>query len=182
MTAQFSDGTKSSASLVVGADGNHSMTRRCLLKGGPEAELTRLPIYCIGIVRPFTEEQIASVRAIDPLLFQGLDPETGAFMWFSLQEITENPNGSKSYKGLVISSWLIKDEIKDAMPQTDKERVEYVKRRADGFAEPLRRIVHDIPDDIKTTPLRLGDWPCGDWNNWGGRVTLAGDSAHAMTM
>ncbi|KAG4026286.1 hypothetical protein MFRU_042g00150 [Monilinia fructicola] len=182
LTAHFSDGTESSATLVVGADGNNSMTRRCLFEGRKEGELTRLPVYCLGMVRHFTEEQIAPIRAIDPLLFQSLDPETGTFMWFSLQGITENPDASKSYKGLVIVSWLIKDDIKDAMPKTDKERVAYVKRRVEGYAEPLRSIVQDIPDDVATTPLRLGDWPCQEWNNWGGRITLVGDAAHAMTM
>ncbi|KAB8293043.1 hypothetical protein EYC80_007405 [Monilinia laxa] len=158
LIAYFSDGTQSSATLVVGADGNNR------------------------IVRHFTEEQIEPVRAIDPLLFQSLDPETGTFMWFSLQGITENPDASKSYKGLVIVSWLIEDDIKDAMPKTDKERVAYVKRRVEGYAEPLRSIVQDIPDDVATTPLRLGDWPCQEWDNWGGRITLVGDAAHAMTM
>lgn len=61
-----------------------------------------------------------------------------------------------------------------------------MKRRAEGFAEPLRSIVMDISDDEPyTTPLRLGDYVpdveqrC---DNLGGRVTLAGDAAHAMTM
>ncbi|RAL64635.1 hypothetical protein DID88_001668 [Monilinia fructigena] len=88
---------------------------------------------------------------------------------------------SRSYKGLVIISWLIEDDIKDAMPKTDEERVAYVKRRVERYAEPLRSIVQDIPDDVATTPLRLGDWPCKEWDNWGGRITLVGNAAHAMT-
>lgn len=137
----------------MGADGNNSMTRRCLFEGRKEGELTRLPVYCLGMVRHFTEEQIAPIRAIDPLLFQSLDPETGTFMWFSLQGITENPDASKSYKGLVIVSWLIKDDIKDAMPKTDKERVAYVKRRVEGYAEPLRRFVACSQFQIKLCPF-----------------------------
>lgn len=58
-----------------------------------------------------------------------------------------------------------------------------MKKRANDYAEPLRSIVMDIPDDLdSTTPLRLSDFPCCPWDNRGGRVTLAGDSAHAMTM
>ncbi|ESZ92454.1 hypothetical protein SBOR_7171 [Sclerotinia borealis F-4128] len=182
VTAHFSDHSESRATLIVGADGNNSVTRRCLYQGTGTSELTKLPVYCVGIVRPFTEAQIAAVRDIDPLLFQGLDPETGTYMWFSLQGIIPNADGSNSYTGLVVISWLIKDEIKDTMPRTDRERVLYVKRRAEGYAEPLRSIVQDIPEDITTTPLRLSDWPCQEWDNWGGRVTLVGDAAHAMTM
>lgn len=58
-----------------------------------------------------------------------------------------------------------------------------MKRRASSFAEPLRSIVMDIPDDLDlTTALKLADFPCREWDNRDGRVTLAGDSAHAMTM
>lgn len=58
-----------------------------------------------------------------------------------------------------------------------------MKKRACDYTEPLRSIVMDIPDDLDfTTPLRLSDFPCRYWDNRGGRVTLAGDSAHAMTM
>lgn len=58
-----------------------------------------------------------------------------------------------------------------------------MKKRAQGYAEPLASIVMDIPDDLAfTTPLRLADFPCLDWDNRNGTVTLAGDSAHAMTM
>lgn len=43
----------------------------------------------------------------------------------------------------------------------------------------------DIPDDLDfTTPLTLADFPCEgiEWDNLGGRATMAGDAAHAMTM
>lgn len=69
------------------------------------------------------------------------------------------------------------------MPTTDRERIAAMKERASDFTEPFRSIVMDIPDDLDlATPLRLGDFPCREWDNRGGRVTLAGDSAHAMTM
>lgn len=100
-----------------------------------------------------------------------------------IQEVNEEPDGRVNYDALVITSWIMKDPIKDAIPKTNPERIAMMKRRADGFAEPLRSIVMDIPDDLDfTTPLRLGDFPCRDWDNKNGRITLAGDSAHAMTM
>jgi 2-polyprenyl-6-methoxyphenol hydroxylase-like FAD-dependent oxidoreductase len=77
----------------------------------------------------------------------------------------------------------MKDPVADAIPKTNSERIAMMKERAKDFAEPLRSIVMDIPDDMDyTTPLRLGDFPCRDWDNRNGRVTLAGDAAHAMTM
>lgn len=77
----------------------------------------------------------------------------------------------------------MKDQLADAIPRTNPERIAMMKDRAEKFAEPLRSIVMDIPDDLDyTTPLRLSDFPCRDWDSRGGLVTLAGDAAHAMTM
>lgn len=99
------------------------------------------------------------------------------------QECIPEKDGQLSFDCLVIISWIMKDPVADAIPATPKERIAMMKVRAKEFAEPLRSIVMDIPDDLSaTTPLRLGDFPCRDWDNRNGRVTLAGDAAHAMTM
>lgn len=92
------------------------------------------------------------------------------------------PDGRLSFDALVIVSWIAKDPVSDAIPKTNPERIAMMKKRASDFAEPIRSIVMDIPDDLESTPLRLSDFPCRYWDNRGGRVTLAGDSAHAMTM
>jgi 2-polyprenyl-6-methoxyphenol hydroxylase-like FAD-dependent oxidoreductase len=83
----------------------------------------------------------------------------------------------------VVSSWLVEDPVKDALPREDRERVKMMKERARDFAEPLRSIVMGVPDDIDfTTAFTMGDWPTGEWDNRNGKVTLVGDAAHAMTM
>ena len=80
-------------------------------------------------------------------------------------------------------SWMLNDPEKDAMPRAAPEQVAEMKRRAKGFAEPLLSMIMDIPDDCTSvTGLRLADFPCVPWDNCNGLVTLAGDSAHAMTM
>ncbi|KAL4898682.1 hypothetical protein BDV59DRAFT_197562 [Aspergillus ambiguus] len=179
----FKDKSTAVGTLLVGADGNNSAIRSQLCA---QPALYRLPVNLIGVVRHFTPKQAKAVREIDPLLFQALHPETGNYLWFSIQECIPEPNGETSYKALVIISWLIHDEAKDAIPPTSRERIQLMKERAEGFAEPLRSIVMDIPDEeALTTPLRLGDYvPDIDrkWDNLRGKVTLAGDAAHAMTM
>lgn len=179
--AHFADGTFADGTILIGADGNNSNVRKHLLPD--DHALTLLPVHLVGVIRHFTADQGEPIRKLDPLLFQGLHPKTADYLWYSIQEVNEEPDGRINYDALVIISWIMKDPVKDAIPKTNPERIAMMKKRAAGFAEPLRSIVMDIPDDLDfTTPLRLGDFPCRDWDNKGGRVTLAGDSAHAMTM
>lgn len=145
--------------------------------------LERLPINLIGVVRHFTPEQAAPLRAMDPLLFHGLEPESGNYIWYSIQEVYNEPDGRLSFDALVIVSWLIKDAESDCVPDNSRDRIALMKKRAEKWADPLRSAVMDIPDDLVfTTRLQLGDYPCHPWDNLGGSVTLAGDAAHAMTM
>lgn len=78
---------------------------------------------------------------------------------------------------------MVSDLEKDEIPRDPIKRIAEMKRRAQGFAEPLLSMIMDIPDDsLTSTGLRLADFPAVPWDNCNGLVTMAGDSAHAMTM
>ncbi|OAQ66157.1 FAD dependent oxidoreductase [Pochonia chlamydosporia 170] len=181
--AHFTDGSSAQGSIVVGAEGTNSQTRKFLV---PENYRNhQLPVRFIGAAVDMTPEQVKPLRDIDPLLFQGCHPVTGHFLWISMMESPE-VNGTKGtdherYRVQVITSWMVKSE-KDEVPPSDVERIAEMKRRAIGFHPLLRQAVDCIPDSAPVLEIALQDWPCFNWDNRDGRVTLVGDAAHAMTM
>lgn len=183
IVAVFDDGSSVEGSFIVGAEGSNSKTRQLV---APETyRNTQLPIRLTGTAVEFTAEQVKPLRDLDPLLFQGCHPRSGNFLWVSMLETPET-NGTKGtdderYRVQIIMSWPYKSPDDEVKPRNG-ERLKEMKRRAEEFHEALRGVVQSIPEDTECLEIVLQDWPCLDWDNHGGRVTLAGDAAHAMTM
>ncbi|KAF5714838.1 monooxygenase [Fusarium mundagurra] len=183
VVARFEDGSRAEGSLIVGVEGSNSRTRKFL---APESyQNIRLPVRFTGAALDLTPEQVKPLKDIDPLLFQGCHPETGTFFWFSMLE-TPVVNGTagtedEHYRVQVMISWPMKTP-EDEVKATDAERLAYMKQRATEFNPVLRDTVQRIPEGSEVIEIVLQDWPCPPWDNRQGRVTLAGDAAHAMTM
>lgn len=156
--------------------------RKCLIPDKGKSSLTKLPVNLIGVVRHFSPDEGAPVRALDPLLFNGMHPGTSNYLWYSVQQVFEDVDGRKSWDALVLVSWPVKNAEKDAIPPTNRLRIACMKQRAKGFVEPLKSMVLGISDDSEqVTPLTIADFPNLEWES-NGEVTLVGDAAHAMTM
>ncbi|KAJ4155532.1 hypothetical protein LMH87_000772 [Akanthomyces muscarius] len=182
--AVFTDGTAAEGSVLVGVEGSNSRTRKFLL---PDAYRNhQLPVRLLGATLTLPAADAQPLLAIDPLLFQGCHPATGNYLWISLLDSPEINgtlgSGRETYKFQVIESWLAKTP-EDEVPASDAERIDVMKRRAQEFHPSLRDVVHKLSSDSsEVVEILLQDWPCQAFDNRGGRVTLAGDAAHAMTM
>ncbi|KAJ9656821.1 hypothetical protein H2198_004709 [Neophaeococcomyces mojaviensis] len=185
-TVHFEDGTTTTGALVVACDGANSRMRHLLFpEASATADLQPLPVKCMGVTIRMTEDQVIPLREIDPLLFQGVHPDSGKYMWYSTVS-TPPINGSEHttepfYEGQIIMSWR-RFSPEDDIPNTDEKRRQMMCRMASNFEQRLKTAVHSIPEGTKVTALNLADWPTRPWPNHNGRVTLAGDAAHAMTM
>jgi 2-polyprenyl-6-methoxyphenol hydroxylase-like FAD-dependent oxidoreductase len=183
VTAYFEDGTSADGTLLIGAEGSNSQTRQFVAPNTYHNE--PIPVRFVGVALEMTPSQVKPFRDIDPLLFQGCHPETANYLWVSMMSTPES-NGSSGtenehYLVQINISWL-KDGVVETEANTNASRLEEMRRRADDFHPLLRDAIHSIPDGTPVIEVAMQDWPCLPWDNHDGRITLVGDSAHAMSM
>ncbi len=177
----------------MGADGIHSHVRTALLSHVPHlAANQELPVRFLSVRVIYPVSFALKMRALDPFFFQGGDPQSDAFMWFSFLDTPSNNSRSDnpdSFECQVMVGWPYKkgfmgiEEPLD-VPREGKERLALMKMIAEGWAEPFRECVLNLPDETMVQAIRLDDFVPrqGMWDNRQGRVTMVGDAVHAMTM
>ncbi|GAP85393.2 putative fad-binding domain-containing protein [Rosellinia necatrix] len=183
IVVQFADGTSAHGAMLIAADGGRSRTRALLL--GEAGALQPLPVRFIGVTATLDEEEMAPLRAIDPLLFKGTHPRTNHFLWFSVLSTPETNGTAGSarphYEAQINLSWPAAAGPEGEVPRTDPERLARMRGAARGFHEVLRRAIERVPDGTVVREIKIADWPPVEWQA-GGLVTMLGDAAHPMTM
>ncbi|KAH7055897.1 hypothetical protein B0J12DRAFT_435785 [Macrophomina phaseolina] len=177
VTAIFGDGTRHTATVLVGAEGAHSPVREYLV--GPE----KGALLNSGVVLSIVQSKLPVGKALELCRLHPRNALTfhpnGTFMWFGVHDAYDKPDPAE-WEFTFMTSW------KQTGPVTfadSKEIIRDMKQRAAVFAEPFRSIADAIDEERKAYSNYLPYWPTQGWEGHParGKVTLAGDAAHPMT-
>lgn len=178
MVAAFADGTSALATLIVGCDSAHSVVREFLV-GRDAAKVEDLDIQMFNVSCSFSKETAELQRTGHPIFKNCYHPE-GLMWWQSIQDV-KDPNKPETWLFQNVLSWVGKPRAEDFPDQAS--RLAFWRDKATAFAEPWRTVGKELPEDLVFGVDRTTVWrPSMDWSKteFAGRVTLAGDAAHAM--
>lgn len=176
VTAHFGDGTTETGTVVIGTDGGASQVRRCLL-GEDAAAQEVLPYAFMNFPFSLPAEK---ARWLDSVMNPSVDVAPHPKSMYMGLFLLDKPDLSRpeTWVFYVLVTWPIASEEDEV--NTDN-RLERLRAHMDGWADPYKSVVEWLPDDIAIGADQLRIWHPKEWDNKGGRVTLAGDAAHSMT-
>ncbi|KAH9242456.1 hypothetical protein K456DRAFT_1716177 [Colletotrichum gloeosporioides 23] len=179
VTATFNNGEEVwTGAFLIGADGPRSKVRDAAL---PESatDLTPAPVVVFNFGATFTADQASHLRSqIHPVATLGPHPEQKTYYFLTMGDV-KNPNDPVSWVFQVsLSYWP--DDGKE-QPKTQEERMALFKKLGSNYCEPFKAVAEWVKPDTHLPIDHFGSWTkIQPWNNFGGRVLLAGDAAHPM--
>ena len=178
VTAQFSDGTSESASVLIGTDGGSSWVRTYLL--GKDAEAEEMGFNFLNFPVKYTAEQ---ARWLDEMIHPVVDVGCHPKSMYSGIFVLDKPdlNDPSTWVFYILTTWPKEDGV---IYKKDDDLLAEYKQRMEGWGDPYKKAAEWIPEGTKVSPV-LGGLkvfaPKAKWDNKGGRVTVGGDAAHSMT-
>ncbi|KAI9730425.1 MAG: hypothetical protein M1834_005935 [Cirrosporium novae-zelandiae] len=183
VTAHFADGTETKGIFLAGADGSRSETRQLLL-GFEKAALARLPFGAAFVQSTYSPERALFLRQWHPLHIAAVHPK-GLVSWWGVHDIPNQEDPENWVFYTYISFPYSIEEQENTKDWTNEMRLKQLKGLAKDFCDPWKSGYEWIPNNQLIWYHGMTQWdPTASdhqWDNHGGRITLAGDSAHPMT-
>lgn len=180
IVAWFGDGSSTRGSMVVGCDGGKSRVREFVVgreaARGFDTDYTQINTWA-----RLPRETAKALRQKHPIISQAFHPDLPAMGLVAVLDVPTKDAPPEEWKFQIFSGW--EGEPRKADLDSPEKAMRHFKAAFKQIAEPFRSVGEALPED-HVLPVDDG-WnfkPTGDfeWNNHGGKVTLAGDAAHSM--
>ena len=198
----FEDGTTNSGNMIIGCDGARSRVREFLV-GREAAQLEYVDLTMINFPRGgYTANEARLLQTMHPVFkiaahpagignsilagkdskppFSVLDARVLLMHIDFVALDIANPEDPTTWVFQNYIGWWGPPYAKDL--QDPKARMDFYRSFASEFCEPFRTALLKPTDGDVAVPIFPGNqWaPTMPWDNYGGKVTLAGDAAHSM--
>ncbi|KAK6380699.1 hypothetical protein LTS17_004899 [Exophiala oligosperma] len=174
VSVSFEDGARVKGACIIGCDGSRSRVREVLC--GDKAKPQDVGVTMINHKARYPAEVAKLLRMHHPIVKLGFSKDQAAAL-VAVVDASDKDCPENWYFQTYFAWWgpPYAEDLQDP-----RERLRYYKERASKLCEPFCSAALALGDD-EVVPVDAGQqWAPFQWDNRGGRATLAGDAAHSM--